>query len=221
MNRQLRPRKSHPKYNILAGIDSDDQADENRAGPSRDLSDDSESDFNPEKTLGVPDGNKGPEDNEDENAEGEADEFEDAMDEDAAFVPPPIIESKLPSKKSRGKAKQTQNGSAKTIAGPRGSKRHNYVLPTPSGHRAAPLYLPTGRVERLTAAPILFGPPSLTLTSGCTENVKVSDRVNKAWGFNVGPGPLWDISEDRGWYKEAISTGYDIESDGKRRRGVY
>jgi len=228
MTRQLRPRKSQPKYAILAGIDSDDQADENRAGPSsiplRDLSDDSESDFSPEKTLDIRDGNKGPEDNEDEDADGEPDELEDAMDEDVAFVPPPIIESKLPSKKSRGKAKPKQNGPAKTIAGPRGSKRHNYVLPTPSvhhRHRAVPLYSPTGRVERLTAAPTLFGPPSLTLTSGCTENVKVSDRVNKAWGFNVGPGPLWDISEDRGWYKEAISTGDDVESDGKRRPRVY
>ena len=132
MTQQLGPRKSQPKYTILAGIHSDDQ-DENHAGPSsiplRDLSDDSESDFNPEKTLEIPDGNRGPEDNEDEDT-GEADEFEDAMDEDVAFVPPPVIESKLPSKKSRGKAKQKQNGSAKTIAGPRASKRHNYVLHT-------------------------------------------------------------------------------------------
>jgi len=227
MTRQLRPRKSQPKYTILAGTDSD-EADENHAGPSsvrlRDLSDDRESDFNPENTLEVPDGNKKPEDNKDEDAEGEADDVEDGMDEDVDFIPPPALETKLPSKKSRGKAKEKPEVPAKTIVGPRASKRQNYVLPTPSvhhRHRAVPLYSRTGRVERLTAAPNLFGPPSLSPTNGCTESTKVSDRVNKAWGYNVGPGPLWDLSEDRGWYKEAISTGSDAESDGKRRPRVY
>lgn len=225
MTRQLRPRKSLPKYTTVAGIDSEEEADENRAGPSsvplRDLSDDSESDFNPEKVLNIPDGNKEPEDNEDEDAEGE---LEEAMDEDVSFIPPSVIEAKLPSKKSRGKAKEKQEGPTKTVVGPRSSKRQNYILPTPSvhhRHRAVPLYSRTGRVERLTAAPNLFAPPSISMTNGCTENTKVSDRVNKAWGYNVGPGPLWDMSEDRGWYKEAISTGGDIESDGKRRPRVY
>ena len=227
MTRQLRPRKSQLKYTILAGADSD-EADENRAGPSsvplQDLSDDSESDFNPEKTLDIPDGNKGPADHEDKDAEGEADGLEDGMDKDVDFIPPPVLETKLPSKKSRGKAKEKPAGPAKVIVGPRASKRQNYVLPTPSvhhRHRAVPLYSRTGRVERLTADPNLFAPPSLFPTNGCTENTKVSDRVNKAWGYNVGPGPLWDLSEDRGWYKEAISTGGDAESDGKRRPRVY
>ena len=99
-----------------------------------------------------------------------------------------------------------------------------YALPTPSvhhRHRAVPLYSREGRTERLTVRPSLFEPASLTLTSSFTERPIVSDRVNKAWGFNVGYGPLWDLAEDRGWYKEAITTGNNTDTEAKRRPRVY
>ena len=99
-----------------------------------------------------------------------------------------------------------------------------YALPTPSvhhRHRAVPLYSRGGRTERLTVQPSLFEPPSLTLTTSFTESSKVSERVNKAWGFNVGHGPLWDLAEDRGWYKEAITTGNNNDAEAKRRPRVY
>ena len=99
-----------------------------------------------------------------------------------------------------------------------------YSLPTPSvhhRHRAVPLYPRVGRTERLTARPSLFEPPSLTLTTSCTERPKVCERVNKAWGFNVGYGPLWDLAEDRGWYKEAITTGTNPGTEAERRPQVY
>lgn len=225
MTRQLRPRKSQPKYAILAGIESDE---EHPAGPStvpqvRGVSGSgSESDFTPSKECDIPDTTKEIEE-EDEDAEGELDNLDDAIGEELV-IPPPVLKKKLLSEKGRGKAKAKAQSPAKLIVGPRGSKRQNYVLPTPSvhhRHRAVPLYSRTGRVERLTAPPVLFNPPSLSLTNGYTESSKVSDRVNKAWGFNVGPGPLWDMSEDRGWYKEASITGGDIDSDGQRRPRVY
>ena len=102
---------------------------------------------------------------------------------------------------------QSAEGPTVTVRRPKGKM---YALPTPSvhhRHRAVPLYSREGRTERLTVRPSLFEPASLTLTSSFTERPIVSERVNKAWGFNVGCGPLWDLAEDRGWYKEAITTG--------------
>lgn len=99
-----------------------------------------------------------------------------------------------------------------------------YVLPTPSvhhRHRAMPLYTRTGRVERLESRPSLFKPTKITMTNNFTQNVKVTDRVNKAWGYNVGWGPLWEMVEDRGWYKEAIEGVPDMDSDACRRPRVY
>ena len=66
-----------------------------------------------------------------------------------------------------------------------------YALPTPNAnhrHRAVPLYSREGRTERLTVRPSLFEPSSSTLTTSFTERLKVSERVNKAWGFNIVDG---------------------------------
>lgn len=106
----------------------------------------------------------------------------------------------------------------------RASKRQQYVLPTPSvhhRHRAVPLYTRTGRVERLESKPVLFKAPKITMSNNFTQNVKVSDRVNKSWGYNVGPGPIWELVEDRGWYKEAVENVPDMDRDANRRPKVY
>jgi len=40
-------------------------------------------------------------------------------------------------------------------------------------------------------------------------------------GFNVGYGPLWDLAEDRGWYKEAITRRSNTDTEAKDRPQVY
>ncbi|KAG6833510.1 hypothetical protein H0H93_013223 [Arthromyces matolae] len=59
------------------------------------------------------------------------------------------------------------------------------------------------------------------MSNNFAPNAKVSDRVNKSWGFNVGPGPIWKIAEDRGWYKEAKDKVPDVDSDANRRPKVH
>ena len=65
--------------------------------------------------------------------------------------------------------------------------------------RAVLLYSREESTERLTVRPFLFEPSSLTLTTSLTQRPIVSERFNKAWGFNVGYGPLWDLAGNRGW----------------------
>lgn len=59
------------------------------------------------------------------------------------------------------------------------------------------------------------------MTNSFTHNAKVTDRLNKSWGYNVGWGPLWDMVEDRGWYKEAVEGVPDMDTEAKRRPKVY
>jgi transcription factor C subunit 6 len=99
-----------------------------------------------------------------------------------------------------------------------------YALPTPSvhhRHRAVPLFFRSGRVERLQSLPKLFQAPEITSTNNFTFSPLVQDRVNKAWGYNIGSGPLWELLEDRGWYKEAIENGVEVEKEANRRPRVY
>ncbi|KAM6500158.1 hypothetical protein JOM56_003172 [Amanita muscaria] len=232
MTRQLRPRKSKPNYASLAGFAIDDNDDDEAApGPSRSSAAaveeecvDSESDFELSKPTA-----------EDEDDEGEDGEFEE--DEDAKYdaTGPPST----PKGKGKGKATKTtkpKGTKAKitaTVGHPslvaRTAKRQQYALPTPSvhhRHRALPLFTDaTTRVERLTSCPKLFESNSTTIwTNGFTSSPKVTDRVQKAWGYNVGNGPIWQLVEDRGWYKEAYTGKTEDDSemdDAKRRPRVY
>ncbi|KAJ2933737.1 hypothetical protein H1R20_g3376, partial [Candolleomyces eurysporus] len=191
------------------------------AGPSNqvfDESGDSGSDFAPEK------GEKG----------GIGDD-EDAIGEEVAedeFVPGESVSSKPPKRaprgasKGKGKAKKATPSAilAPAASLPRTSRRQMHMLPTPSvhhRHRATPLFSRAGFVERLVSRPSLFGPINTTVTNAFTHNTQVTDRVNKAWGYNVGPGPLWQLTEDRRWFKEAITTGKDADCERSRRPRVY
>ncbi|KAF9556184.1 hypothetical protein CPC08DRAFT_694740 [Agrocybe pediades] len=224
MVRQLRPRTSRPSYAVMAGLTfgSEDENENSKPGPSSIavLEDevDSESDFAPEDDTRSQDAEGEPDDEEDEiQDDAEAEEDEDFADDD--------IVVKQPSAKAQGKTKAKNEDSIPTPQiGPPAAKRQNYALPAPSvhhRHRAVPLYSRDGRVERLLSRPQLFQQPSSTLTNPQTENSKISDRVNKSWGYNIGPGPLWDLAEDRAWFKEAITTAPDVDTEAKRRPRVY
>ncbi|KAF8163757.1 hypothetical protein B0H34DRAFT_650320 [Crassisporium funariophilum] len=210
MTRQLRPRKNTKNYAVLAGFETDE--DERRPGPSTAApvivvdENDSEDDFDPEQGT------------------RRQNELEPAdPDEDVDSVAAHVEISPIP-QPTPAPAKEKGKGKVKAGSTPNVPKRQNYVLPTPSvqhRHRAVPIYSRGGRGERLAAEPSLFGTPTLTLTNGFTESSKVMDRVNKSWGYNVGSGPLWDLSEDRGWYKEAVAIGNNIDTEAKRRPRVY
>jgi len=211
MTRQLRPRKSRTNYAALADFDTDEEK-QARAGPSSinthaDITE-VESDFMPEKN--------------EEKAKEREDLGEDIAEDDAgengAKVKPESgsLTNNSPSGKQSSKAGKN--------ATRQGQKRSQYALPTPlvnHRHRGVPLFSRSARVERLAEPPKLFGPTSTVLTTSFTNSSKVTDRVSKAWGFNVGPGPLWQLAEDRGWFKEAEVIGNDVELERKRRPRVY
>lgn len=226
MGRQLRPRRSKTNYAALARFDSEGE-NENQVASSSAIATledpDSESDFSPEKKTNAHDGNDDKEDEDDEDEDADAEGVDEIMDDDEEEAPKPTraaTKQKKPSTKAKGKAKVEPSASV----GPPTAKRQMYALPAPSvhhRHRAVPLYSRVGRVERLISRPRVFGAPSTSLTNGVTENSKISDRVNKSWGYNIGSGPLWDLAEDRGWYKEAIATGDDADTEANRRPRVY
>jgi transcription factor C subunit 6 len=213
MTRQLRPRKGRTNYAALADFDTDEEK-QAHAGPSSinihaDIAE-VESDFMPEK-------------DEEKAKEGEREDLEEDIAEDDtgenwAKVKPKSgsLRNGSPSGKQRLKAGKN--------ATRHGQKRSQYALPTPlvnHRHRGVPLFSRSARVERLAGPPKLFGPTSTVLTASFTNSSKVTDRVSKAWGFNVGPGPLWELAEDRGWFKEAEVIGNDVEMERKRRPRVY
>jgi transcription factor C subunit 6 len=100
--------------------------------------------------------------------------------------------------------------------------RQNYTLPNPNihhRHRPVPLFRgPTAtaasaavageegvfvRVERLQRAPQLFAPNETVPTNAYASGVLLTRRIGKAWGASVGAGPVWQIAEDLGWFREA------------------
>jgi transcription factor C subunit 6 len=87
-----------------------------------------------------------------------------------------------------------------------------YAHPVPSvnhRHRALPLYIRSGRVERLSASPKLFEEPQVVMTNSYTSTRAVLNRTARAMSYNVGAGPIWDMLEDRAWFKE--STDCELE----------
>ncbi|KAI0306286.1 hypothetical protein B0F90DRAFT_1688642 [Multifurca ochricompacta] len=88
--------------------------------------------------------------------------------------------------------------------------RQNYALPNPNmhhRHRPVPLFphqtAAAPRVERLLHPPLLFAPDECSPTHGYASMPAVTSRVGKAWGASIGAGPVWQIVEDLGWYKES------------------
>ena len=99
------------------------------------------------------------------------------------------------------------------------SKPKNYVLPNANHrHRLIPLFDRPGPVERLIEPPSPFGTPRITSTNSWSINQAVLERISKAWGFNVGQGGLWDLLEDRAWFKESMASHGEESADERARR---
>ncbi|KAI8982792.1 hypothetical protein BD414DRAFT_515960 [Trametes punicea] len=212
MARQLRSRTSRPNYAELMGM----LEDENGAGPSsaaQDIDDDSGSDFATEAVA-------------EEQAEGE-DEDLGLDDADGDYEEESPVKkrkratastredsvlhygsSSVASRAKKTPARATPKHAAAVIPGlALSTSRQSHALPSlHHRHRSTGVYKKEGRIERLAQPPKLFQPESTVLTNAWASSEVVSNRVNKSWGYNVGPGPLWELLEDRGWFKEAGST---------------
>jgi transcription factor C subunit 6 len=137
-----------------------------------------------------------------------------------------------PTTKAKGKQKAqvtpasapATNTAASTTALPpaQPTSRQNYALPNPNvhhRHRPVPLFpgptAPPGsasgsvRVERLQRAPRLFAPNETlpTYAYASTAVPLITRRVGRAWGASVGAGPVWEIVEDLGWFRESTYGG--------------
>ena len=214
MSRSLRTRNSRPNYASMIAFE-----DEDGAGPSFIPL---EEDPDTGSEFAVEDDPVDPGLLNLDTDEGEIDELE--VDSEVGIQMPQPSKSKSKARpKSQKTAKKQSVNSALSLP-PGYSANKIYVLPTSSIHfrRAVPIFFPSGRAERLEARPALFSPPRITSTNCFTDSATVQDRIAKAWGFNVGSGPLWDLLEDRAWYKEAIvGAGVEQEKEASRRPRVY
>ncbi|KAG8982430.1 hypothetical protein FRB90_006799, partial [Tulasnella sp. 427] len=77
-------------------------------------------------------------------------------------------------------------------------------------HNSRPLhcpqhvYLPSESTARLTRQPSLFD------NDPTVEVSKPRQDLNDWWGDVVGPGPVWKLVEDKGWYKEGSMEGETV-----------
>lgn len=206
MPRELRERKSQPHY----------AADE--AGPSErpvDENPNSGSDF----ALEDADANQ-------VDMDVDEDQDDEALEDDSEAPVKKVTKkqkTKLIVSKSKIKPPTAESRSSISFAPAlaRASTRHNYSLPQPHvnhRHRAIPLYRRQAEVERLETAPALFAPGETTFTNSFTSSSSVTMRLGRGWGANIGPGPVWQLLEDRGWYKEALLTGNEAEEKNRRPR---
>lgn len=91
----------------------------------------------------------------------------------------------------------------------RQSNRQMHARPLPAmhhRHRFMPLFHNTSLVEQMLAKPepLKLPPPMSQIGSG-THDERISERTGRSWSHNVGPGPVWEIVEDRAWYAEAVT----------------
>lgn len=213
MTRSLRPRTSRPSYSLLAGLDGDDGD-----GPSQVLEEmDSGSDFAPVQ----------------EDPKSSAKDIDasdsDGGGSDVSVEKPEIVRITKPVRPAANKGKMKQSAPRASVVAPAASssvggllgtaRRHMYTLPATRAqhrHRAPPLFIQAGATLRLTKAPELFEDPSVTETNAFNYSPEIARKLGKAWGHSVGPGPVWDLLEDRGWFKEAQPE--DITESSRRPR---
>ncbi len=212
MSRSLRPRTSRPSYSLLAGLDGDD-AD----GSSQILEEmDSGSDFAPVQEDA-------------KNAKAIDASESDGGGSNVSVEKPEIVRITKPVRPAANKGKMKQSTPRTTVVVPSASssaggllgaaRRHMYTLPATRAqhrHRAPPLFIQPGATLRLTKAPELFAAPSVTETNTFNYSPEIARKLGKAWGHSIGPGPVWDLLEDRGWFKEAQTE--DIAESSRRPR---
>ncbi|KAL5529271.1 hypothetical protein ACEPAG_5256 [Sanghuangporus baumii] len=209
MARSLRPRKERPSYASL--MDSGDEGVPEDDGASND-------DFQPSN---------------DQDEVDEPMDVSDAPASQASEVPPsqikPSITKFLQPKKKSGKGTLRKEPSVsvslpRTATGPSSNRPQN--APSAAGidhrQRAGPLFLRSTRVERLVHPPAPFKVSVTTPTSSWNFNKSIAEKITRAHAYNIGRGPIWELLEDRSWWKESlvIEEGMN-ETEATRRPRVY
>ncbi|VDB82779.1 unnamed protein product [Peniophora sp. CBMAI 1063] len=208
MGRSLRARTNVTNYAAL--LDVGDDHDDAHSGPSKPPPDDDPgSDFAP--------GGDAPSD-----AEHEEDYTEMKL---ASSLSSPIPSTKTKAK-GKAKAEKTPKEALPADPGPfeRPFNRQMYTLPQPSvnhRHKAVPVFRHAAPIERLTCAPRLFGENTTVPTNAYTSSQPVTERLNRALGYNISAGPLWELIEDRGWFKEGNWANDHPGTEASRRPRVY
>lgn len=231
MPRQLRARTSRPNYASLAAIGDEEGSTTSlpKSSFGEDADSGSDCDFAPDKLS-----EDAPED-----LQNDPEDFVEVDEEEAEEVPKrsknktlttagsrpisrlPSVTGTSSSHKPQQKSQSTQTSTSKMSA-PRAARIN--ALPNPSvhhRHRAMPVFLRKENVERLDAPPTLFNPPKIVSTNSMTSEQILTDRISKAWNFNVGPGPVWNIMEDRSCFKEALEGEDDSIYESFRRPRVH
>ncbi|KAI1788392.1 hypothetical protein LXA43DRAFT_643457 [Ganoderma leucocontextum] len=229
MARQLRSRASRPDYAALSGFQG---LDEDGAGPSGTREYIEEGDSGSEFELDAAHDQQVKDDVEDitlDDAEPEEEPEESVVTpaKPRRRLAAPAGESSLAVLESASVGPRRKSAVPKTpakrsvmlapgLAHP--SNRQQHALPSyHHRHRSVGIHQKGGKTERLIEAPELFEPESTALANAWAVNNVVTDRVNRSWGYNVGPGPLWDMVEDRGWFREAYSSPNTTERERRPR----
>ncbi|KAI6136441.1 hypothetical protein F5141DRAFT_995226 [Pisolithus sp. B1] len=245
MPRELRSRKPRTSYAALAGCQIDEGKD--HGGPSSSkaqpqISEENDSEYAPED---VPTQKGDGDDGEssltdlmdiDEEEEIVAKPRKTRKTRDShAELGPPTSRTSSPGP-SKGKSKQKAHRQSLKTRGvvtptstpapslPTSRPGKMYALPNPSAHhrhRAIPIYHREDQVERLDGPPVLFTEPKITFTNSMTVDQPLTERISKAWGYNVGPGPVWELLEDRSCFKESVRLNSDPREEASRRPRVY
>ncbi|KAI6007138.1 hypothetical protein EDD15DRAFT_2395168 [Pisolithus albus] len=225
MPRELRPRTSRTSYTTPARYQTDVDREHDCPSSSKvqlQVSEESDSEFAPEDVL-TQKGNR-------DDGESSLTDLMDADEEEEQVVAKPR------------KTRKTRDGRAELgppTSSPGPSKGKSKQLATqaivdnsrschPSSnasahhrHRAIPIYRRKDQVERLDRPPVLFNEPKITFTNSMTVDQPLTERVGKAWGYNVGPGPVWELLEDRSCFKESVRSSWDPRQEASRRPRVY
>ena len=138
------------------------------------------------------------------------------------------VSQEVPTNKQKATKSEVSHPSSHTVniaSGiQRSTNRRNYALQIWSSdhrHKSAPFYRHQRRVERLSSPPKLFHPSQVIVTENWTSTVSLTERIGRSSTLNVGWGPVWELMEDRSWWKESILGGGQEEKEHNRRPRVY
>lgn len=88
--------------------------------------------------------------------------------------------------------------------------------------RTAPLFLRRAQVERLLEAPEPFKPSRIGAANSWNSDEAIADKFSRAVALNIGRGPVWELLEDRSWWKESVNVLNDeVETEALRRPRVH
>lgn len=86
-------------------------------------------------------------------------------------------------------------------------------------HRPNGLWAPPSDVYRLVSPPVPFSKSEVVRTNSA-DHPAVMERVKKAWANSSGTGPVWELLEDRAFFKEEWSDYVLTSRKGRKLRPV-